>query len=187
MRDTVEGSDEPPPFEDPGGLLVDGLVATAIMLAYLLVPIVAFLVVVVPALLAVVAGDVGLLAGLAGLLGALLVSAVLFAGFGYAAAAGLVAFAHRGSMRAAFSPDLVGVLLNGEYVRAHLGAILVALGAGAIKLVVGLIPVVNLLLVVLVPLLVKYVWVVWARLWAEAYAEALDLESEPRATAELPA
>lgn len=175
MRQTLDGNDEPPTFTKWSELLKDGILATIIILLYQLVPIVAFVVILVPSLLAMLQGDQGLVAGLMAILGGILFTGLLVAVFGYAAAAGLVAFAHKDSLKAAFSPGLLPVLASWEYLLAHLGVVTVTLGAILVKLVIGVIPVVNLLLVVVAPFLIEYIWVVWARLWATAYADVLDI------------
>lgn len=172
MRRTVAGDEEPPELDEWDELLVEGAQATVILLIYKAIPIAAVIVYFVPEFLATVSeGD--LIGILWTLLSAVVLYGALFALFGYGAAAGLVAFAETGSMTAAFSPRLARVLLSWTYLVAYLKVLFVTAAVIALKFAIGVVPVVNALLVVIAPFLVKYVWVVWARLWADAYAEVM--------------
>lgn len=175
MRRTVEGDDEPPELDGWNQLLVEGAQATVILGVYKAIPIAAVIIYFIPEFLATVSeGDlVGILWAL---LSAVVLYGALFALFGYAAAAGLVAFAETGSMAAAFSPRLARVLFSRAYLVAYIKVLLVTAAVVALKFAIALVPGVNVLLVVIVPFLVKYVWVVWARLWADAYADAMGSE-----------
>ena len=172
MRRTVAGDDEPPSFEEWKPLVVDGAKATLLLGIYKLIPVTAVFVYFLPEFIAALSSG-----ALTEILWTLVIAAVtysvLFAAFGYLAAAGLVAFAESGQMRAAFSPRLARVLVSPVYATAYVQVLAIAAAAVGLKFVIALIPGVNLLLVVLVPFLVKYVWVVWARLWAAAYADVL--------------
>lgn len=172
MRRTVAGDAEPPELDRWDELLVEGAQATVILGIYKAIPIAAVVVYFVPEFLATVStGD------LTGILWALLSAVVLYGGlfalFGYAAAAGLVAFAETGSMAAAFSPRLARVLFSRTYLAAYLKVLLVTAAVVALKFAIAFVPGVNVLLVVIVPFFVKYVWVVWARIWADAYATVM--------------
>jgi len=172
MRRTVAGDEEPPELDGWRELLVEGAQATAILLAYKAIPIIAVMVYFVPGFLETVSEGnfVGILWAL---LSAVVLYGALFALFGYAAAAGLVAFAETGSMAAAFSPRLAQVLFSLTYLVAYLKVLLVAAAVVGLKFAIGLVPPLTPLLIIVAPFLVKYVWVVWARLWADAYAEVM--------------
>lgn len=189
MRRTVAGDPEPPGFDNWSGLLHDGIRASLIILVYLAIPLLVFFLFAVPPLIGIVGSVMsgsgpGIGASLAGLAGALLVSGLLVVVFGYAGAAGMAAFAHNGTMRAAFSRDVLAVMTSSNYLVAHINVLIVSIAASiftsVVTAVVAFIPVVNLLLLVVHPFVLKYVWVVWSRLWADAYAEALDISPDRR-------
>lgn len=172
MRRTVAGDEKPPELDGWRELLVEGAQATVILLIYKAIPIAAVVVYFVPELLATVS-EGNLIEILWTLLSAVVVYGALFALFGYGAAAALVAFAETGSMAAAFSPRLARVLFSWTYLVAYLKVLFVTAAVIALKFAIGAVPIVNTLLIVIAPFLVKYIWVVWARLWADAYAEVM--------------
>lgn len=172
MRETIDGVDEPPTYADPGELAADGGKAALVLLAYLLVPTVVFWVLVGTTVVGALSGNVGLGSAIVAILVGLLIALAVLALFTYVGAAGLAAFASTGSLGAAFSPSIFGVLVSRAYFKAWVFVWIVSTGAGLILSVIGAIPVLNLVLVVLAPMKVKYVGTVYARLWAQAYAAA---------------
>lgn len=184
IRTTIQGDTEPPEFEDWAALLADGTKATVIHGVYLFVPVLLFFAMVVPTLSAMVSGDIGILAGLTGLLGSLLITALVFAVFLYAASAAHMVFAYTGRMRSAFTTDVITVAASRQYVAAHLGSLVVLGTAALLKTIIAAIPIVHFLLLFIAPFLVKYSLTVSARLYGQAAAE--NLVSSP-ASAPTPA
>lgn len=177
MRRTVAGEPEPPEFEDWGTLVTDGLKAGVILVAYLLVPILAFLTLVVSTVVGGLSSGADIAAILGGVLFGLVVSTLLLVAFMYVGAAGLARFASTGSVAAAFSPSLLSVLVSGAYLKAWVFVLVVSTLSGIVTSVIALIPVVNVTLVVLGPVQVKYVGTVYARYWAQGYAGAMGVET----------
>jgi hypothetical protein len=139
----LAGSDDPPPFEDWQTLLVDGVKATVVLLAYLVVPMA-----VATVLLAVIAGAVGFrfprgvftLSSVTAIGGAAIIVALLLAGLllllAYLAPAALVHLARTRRLGAAFDVDDVRGLARADtYGSAWLLAVAV-FAANAVVLVI---------------------------------------------------
>ncbi|WP_224447547.1 DUF4013 domain-containing protein [Haloprofundus salilacus] len=127
------GDEDPPAFEDWGGLLVDGLKATVITVAYSFVPVA----IVAVMLLVVLGGGSaggnagGLLAGV-GLLGMLLVLPAALV-VTYLLPAALINFAREDSLGAAFDfSTLKPVLLSQQYIVATVLVFVVSIVGGMI-------------------------------------------------------
>lgn len=185
MRSTIEGDDECPPGVTSGNtwaLMGDGFKLLSIFLIYNLVPILVFLFLVGGSMVAIVQGEGGV--GLLGLLGGLVLSVVLFAAFNFTFGAAAANFAATGSFAAGFSPDVLTVMTSGAYIKAKLVLGGLLLGVIVLKSIIAVIPIVHFLLFLIAPLMVKYVNVVAARLWAKAYRETMettDQQAEPQA------
>lgn len=158
--ESVDAGDDhvPPPFEDWEGLIVDGLKAAVIGIAYGLVPSVIFTLAVLAFLLPVatsdgptgwVAGALGLVVGLV----VILLAAIVSLAFAYVLPAGLVAFARTGRLDAAFSLATIRrIATHGDYAAAWLVAFVISVGADVIA---GLL-VLTTVGAVLVPFLAFY-------------------------------
>ncbi|GAB7091149.1 DUF4013 domain-containing protein [Halorubrum luteum] len=128
LESTVAGEETPPEFEEWGDLLVRGIVATVIALAYVILPMIAYalFVMVVIGTGGVIGGDAGALIGGLGLLGALAFIPVVFLAY-YAVPAALTAYAVRDDAAAAFDIGLLKpTLLSVDYLVAVLMPLVVA-------------------------------------------------------------
>lgn len=128
LESTVAGEETPPEFEEWGDLLVRGIVATVIALAYVILPMIAYalFVMVVIGTGGVIGGDAGALIGGLGLLAALAFIPVVFLAY-YAVPAALTAYAVRDDAAAAFDIGLLKpTLLSVDYLVAVLMPLVVA-------------------------------------------------------------
>jgi len=170
LETTVEGAEEPPAFEDWGTLLVRGVVASVIVIAYTLVPVLAYLVVLIVFFGAggIIGGDVGALVGVAGVLAALGLIPVVLVVY-YAVPAALTAYATQGSIGAAFDVSVLKpVLLRSEYLIAVLAPLVVAVLLWIVTAVLA-VTIVGLLLV---PFVQFYGQVAVFRMFGTAFATA---------------
>ena len=168
LETTVEGADEPPAFENWGTLLVRGVVATVITLAYTFVPVLAYLVVLAVFFGAggIVGGDLGALVGVAGALAALGLIPVVLVVY-YAVPAALTAYATRGSIGAAFDVSVLKpVLLRPEYLVAVLAPLVVAVLLWVVTVVLA----VTIIGLLLVPFVQFYGQVAVFRMFGAAFA-----------------
>jgi len=148
---TMHGDEHLPDFDDWGELLVDGVQAFAVTLAYGFVPAVVAAVVVGGGILSftVVEGpEAGGTAldgfGIAVLAAGSLLAFVLGLLAAYVVPAAVAAFAETGRVAAAFSiSDLRPVLTSGTYATAWLSAFAILVGAGLLASAVNAIPVVG--------------------------------------------
>lgn len=172
VRDRIAGGDAPPRFEDWGALLVDGLRVWAVGLVYAIVPTVLALGVFGGAVASMATGsDVGLVVGLLGLGFGGLVLLVVWLAFYYLFPASLAGLAATGRLGGAFDVDVVrAVVTSRAYAVPWLWSVLVGVVAGAVGGAISVLPVVGW---IASALLVFYVEVVVAALWAAGYADAL--------------
>jgi hypothetical protein len=177
IRDSLDGVEEPPQFEDWGPLFVEGLQAFVVGLVYMLVPLVVTGITVGGSIIALATGSqAGAVAGLAGLFGGLALSAVLSLVFGYLAVAAVVNFAKEGSIGAAFDVETIRtVAFDSRYAVAWASALVVFLGAAVI---VGVLNTVPLLGTVAGAFVFFYADVVAANLWADGFAQATDVPED---------
>ena len=172
LERTVAGDEVPPEFAEWGDLLVNGLVGTVILIAYTIVPVIAYsiLVAVVFGAGGAIGGDAGALVGVVGLLLALGFIPVLFL-IDYAVPAALTAYAARGELGAAFDVGLLKpTLLSTEYLVAVLMPIVVAIVTWILTGVLA-VTVVGLLLV---PFVQFYGQVAVFRMFGTAFASVND-------------
>lgn len=140
LRSVEAGEETPPTFGDWGDLLVDGLKAFAIVLAYSVVPLVVLGVTAGGVAVAAVTGDVrpGAIAG--AFLG-FAVSGLLWLVAFYVIPAALASFAREGRLGAAFDVSVLrGVVLDGRYATAWLVALALFVVAGVVVGVLNAIP-----------------------------------------------
>ncbi len=169
MRQRLDGDPEPPSFSDPGSMLIDGIKGSIIVGVYGIIPIIAFVVFVLGSITAIIDGNFQ--QGLGSLLTGLVIWLGLSALFGYAGSAGMARFAETGSMLSGFSPKLARVLVSGTWFVAWVKVWIVAGIAGAISIVIALIPVIQLITVVVTPVKIKYLGTVFSKQFADAYAK----------------
>ena len=151
LERTMHGDEQPPEVDDWGGLLVDGIQAFAITLAYVFVPAAVGAAVVVGGVLSfAVVGGSGAGSGAAGgagvavlVVGSLLTLALSLLA-AYVIPAAIAAFAETGRIGAAFSAaDLRPALTSGTYATAWAVAFAVVVGAGLAAGALNAIPVVG--------------------------------------------
>ncbi|MWV64764.1 DUF4013 domain-containing protein [Halorubrum sp. JWXQ-INN 858] len=177
LESTVAGSDTPPEFTDWGTLLVRGIVATVIGLAYTLLPMIAYgvFVVLVIGTGGAIGGDAGALIGGLGLLAALGFLPVIFVVY-YAVPAALTAYAVEGNAKAAFDPSLLKpTLLSVEYLVAVLMPLVVTF---VLWIATGVLAV-TIVGLLLVPFLQFYGQVAVFRMFGTAFADQSDRLSTP--------
>lgn len=167
---------EPPAFEDWGDLLVDGIKASVVGLAYALVPLVLMFTTtgVLSAGSSAGGNAGGVLAGL-GALGFLVVVLLLFA-LQYALPAALTNMGREGSIGAAFDFDaLKPVLTSGEYLKAVLLTFGVALVGGIAFSVFALVTLGVGYLVA--PFFYFWLYLAGSYLFGTAFGDAVETES----------
>ncbi|MBB6646287.1 DUF4013 domain-containing protein [Halobellus ruber] len=151
LERTMHGDEHPPAFDEWGDMLVDGVKAFAITLAYGLVPAVLAVVVVAGSILpftvvegpgaaGTAAGGLGLVVLLVGGLLALVTALVA----AYVVPAAIAALAETGEVTAGFSVSrLRPALLSGTYAIAWLWAFAVVVGAGLLTGALNAIPIIG--------------------------------------------
>lgn len=171
------GDDEPPAFDDWAGLLVDGLKAAVVAVAYGIVPFAAAVAFFVPVSVGTAAGgngSPGVLAGV-GVLAVLLLVVVALV-VAYVVMAALSTFAVEGRLAAAFDLRRVArFAASGPYLAAVLLAIAVQVLLGVATLA-AVVFTFGLALLVLVPLgafLQFWLYLVTVHLFGAAYREAM--------------
>jgi len=171
IRDSLEGSAEPPAFEDWGSLLRKGILGWVIGIIYLIVPILIALVTVGGSIAAMATGSrAGQAAGLAGMFGGLGVSAILSLIFGYFAVVGLVNFARTDEFGAAFDFSTIRqVAFDSDYFVPWLLSIGVFIVASILS---GILNVVPFLGAIVAAFVFFYADVVAATLWADGFTSA---------------
>ncbi|WP_058366323.1 DUF4013 domain-containing protein [Haloparvum sedimenti] len=172
LETTVAGAEDPPEFEEWGDLLVKGIVATAIALAYTIVPLLVYFVFVFVVLGAggAIGGDAGALVGSLGAIAALAFLPVLFLVY-YAVPAALTAYAARDSAGAAFDVSILRpVLFSTEYLVAVLLPIVVTFVLWIATLVLAF----TVVGIVLLPFLQFYGQVAIFRMFGTAFASVSD-------------
>ncbi|SNR30199.1 DUF4013 domain-containing protein [Halorubrum vacuolatum] len=172
LESTVHGEDIPPAFTDWGTLLVRGVIATLIGIAYAIVPLVGYslLVVVVLGAGGAVGGDAGVFIGGLGLLAALAFIPVVLLIY-YAVPAALTAYAVDNRIGAAFAPSrLAPTLLSVEYLIAVLMPLVVSLILWAVTGVLAI----TVIGLVLIPFVQFYGQVAIFRMFGRAFAAQDD-------------
>ena len=145
LRGGIDGTEEPPVFDDWGTLLKEGVVALVIVLVYQLIPLLVFFLTVGGSLAAFATGsEVGAGVGIAGLLGGLALSTLLALAFGYVTLIGLANYAHVGTLGSAFDFDVIrSVALDGAYAIPWLYGVGVLVAAAIVASVLGVVPFVG--------------------------------------------
>ncbi|WP_435193932.1 DUF4013 domain-containing protein [Natronomonas sp. EA1] len=133
LRHTMEGEEAPPRFAEWGALLVDGLKAFVVLLAYFIVPAIIVGLSVGGVALAAITGGEPSLAALGGAFIGLSVAGLLALALWYVAPAGLANFAKTGSLSAAFAVgELKQAAFSASYAKHWALALVVLLIAGAL-------------------------------------------------------
>lgn len=175
MRRTLDGDETCPPGiteGDIGELMADGAKLLGLAIVYHAIPVVVFFSLAGGSLAALLGGEI--VAGFLGLLTSAFVSLVLFAIFHYAFGAAAVNFVANDSLLAAFSADVLQVMISPAYISAKLTYFVIGFGVLLVKVVLAAIPLVHFVVPVLMPLVVKYANVAVPHLWTKAYLEAVD-------------
>jgi len=176
IRSRYDGEPVPPSFGDWEALLMDGLKAVVIGFVYMLVPmLVAFITIGGTVLAAVSGGRAGGAAAFGGLVTGFLLVLVLGLLFGYIAVAGVLNFAHEGSIGAGFDFDRITTLAtSGDYIVAWAAAIGVSIAVSVVSGALNFVPVLGQIASVFVAF---YGQMVMAYLWADGYTSTFDVES----------
>lgn len=187
IQSRYEGEAAPPSFEDWETLLVDGAKAVAIGLVYMVVPLLVGIITIGGAILAAVSGGrAGGAAAFGGIVTGFLLTTVLALVFGYIAAAGVLNFAHEGSIRAGFDFDRITTLAtSGDYIVAWAATIGVSIVISVVSGALGFVPILGQIASVFVAF---YGQLVMAYLWADGYTATFDVapESATRTVADTP-
>ncbi len=172
LRGGIDGTEEPPVFDDWGTLLKEGVVALVIVLVYQLIPLLVFFLTVGGSLAAFATGsEVGAGVGIAGLLGGLALSTLLALAFGYVTLIGLANYAHVGTLGSAFDFDVIrSVALDGAYAIPWLYGVGVLLAAAIVASVLGIVPFVGAIAGVFVTF---YGQVAAAWVWGQGFGDAI--------------
>jgi hypothetical protein len=172
LETTIGGDDTPPEFTDWGDLLAKGALGTVIVLAYTVIPVVAYAAVVAVAAgtSGAIGGDAGALVGVVGVLLAVAFIPVLFLVY-YAVPAALSAYAARGRLGAAFDTDLLKpALFSTEYLIAVLSPIVVAV----IVWIATALLAITVVGIILLPFVQFYGQVAVFRMFGSAFASVND-------------
>jgi hypothetical protein len=200
LRTTIDGEEEPPVFEDWEALLVDGLKATGVALAYFAVPVIVSILLAVSVLFTVSttvvvseAGDVvaepAAVAG-GGLIVLLFLVGTIFSVFwslaaAYVLPASLARLATTDRIGAAFQfREIWTTVKTGGYAVPWLLALAVSIAAGFVVGVVSLIPAIG---AVAVAFVYFYTNVVAFRLYGEGVVRATPVETVPETETSKPA
>lgn len=169
LRANLEGEPEPPTFGDWGELLVDGVKASVILLAYMLVPLVVMFVTVGGAVTAMATGgEMAPAMGAGSMTAGMLLTLVLAVAFGYLSAVGLVNFAREERLGAAFDADVIrDVGLDADFAVPWLLSVVVFVAASLLNVV----PLVGALLSAFTGF---YAWIVATRLWPDGFEKTLE-------------
>lgn len=174
VRARLDGDPVPPTFGDWGELLADGLKAFVIYVIYLLVPTIVFVVTVGGAIAAAATGgEEGIPAAITGAIGGFLISFLLSLIFGYFAAVGIVNFARRDSVGAAFDfGTIIDVATDMEFLVAFLIAVAVAIGFGIVNGALNVVPILGTIAGIFV---IFYGQIVTAYIWTEGFVDATGM------------
>lgn len=133
LRATMNGEETPPRFEEWGDLLVDGLKAFVVLLAYFIVPALIVGASIGGVAMSALAGGDPSFAALGGAFIGLSLAGLLALALWYVAPAGLANFAKTGSLSAAFAVgDLKQAALSAGYAKHWALAFVVLLISGAV-------------------------------------------------------
>lgn len=173
-REAMEGSAEPPAFENWGELFVDGIKAFVIVTVYQIIPLAVFAVVGGGSIVAMLSGsEAGAGVGLLGLLGAFAIYGVLALVFGYFGLAGLMNFVATGSVGAGFDVGtIIDVATDRDWLTAWAYVIGINIAFSVVFGVIGAIPIVNFLLLFAAPFASFYLGVVMYRIWGQGFVAA---------------
>jgi hypothetical protein len=174
LRDGIEGTEEPPVFDDWGTLLKEGVVAFVIVLVYQLIPLLVFFLTVGGSLAAIASGsEAGAGVGIVGLFGGLALSTLLALAFGYVTLIGLANYAHVGTLGSAFDLDLIrSVATDRAYAIPWLYGVGVFLAAAIVASVLGIVPFVGAIAGVFVTF---YGQVAAAWVWGKGFGDATGI------------
>jgi hypothetical protein len=151
IRSTMHGDEQPPVFDEWGDMVVDGLKAAVVAIAYGIVPTIIAGIIVGGSIFTLVVGGNANSGGLAALGGigvflGLLVAFVLGLLAAYVIPAAVANFAEKDSLGAAFSlSDLRPVLASGKYFTAWISGFAVIFVAGLVAGVLNVIPILGLI------------------------------------------
>lgn len=173
IRESREGTQDPPSFEDWGDLFVEGLQVFVIGLVYMLIPLIVAAVTIGGAILAILTGtDLGMAVGAGGLIFGPLLTMLLTLVFGYVAVAAIVNFALEETFGAAFDlQTLKSAVLHRDYAVAWILSVVVLVAGAVLGGVISEIPWIGPIIAAFVGF---YAAMVAAVLWGDAFSDAVD-------------
>jgi hypothetical protein len=180
IRAGMEGTDEPPVFDEWESLLKEGVLAAVIAFVYQLIPLIVFGIAVGGSIVAFATGSrTGAGAGLLGLFGGMFVSWLLSLVFGFIGFAGVANYAREGSFSAGFDFDVItDVVTSRPYLMAWLYVIVLNI---VVAVVVGVLNVVPFLGAIVGAFVSFYALVIAGWLWGDGFAEATGARTESEA------
>lgn len=163
MRGGLEGSAEPPSFDDWGEMAKDGLFGLIIMFVYQIIPMVVLIgLTFVSGGLMATGSEAGAGLGLLGFLLSYVVYFALFLVFIYVGAAGVVNYAREGTIGAGFDFGVITpVVTSGEWLKAFLFYFVMLVVANVLSI-----------FVITAPFVSFYALSASSRGWGEAFASA---------------
>ncbi|MFP8957310.1 DUF4013 domain-containing protein [Natrialbaceae archaeon A-CW3] len=173
IRESREGSQDLPSFDDWGDLFVEGLQVFVIGLVFMLIPLVVAAVTIGGAVLAMLTGtDLGMVVGAGGLVLGLLLSMLLTLVFGYVAVAAIVNFALEETFSAAFDlQTLKSAMLHRDYAVAWILSVVVLIAGAVLGGLISEIPWIGSIIAAFVGF---YAAMVAAVLWGDGFSDAMD-------------
>lgn len=182
LKETIEGSEEPPAWEDWGELFVDGLKSMIVSFVYAIVPTAVIFGIGFAVLGVGAAGESGLVAGF-GLMFFLLLIPIMFLVY-YLVPAALANMAIQDSIGAAFDfSTLKDVVLSGNYFIAVLMPIVVGTIVNVVSTFLGF----TVIGYVFVPFVAFYGQVAIFRMFGTAFAEEMQTTSTTSTSPAAPA
>lgn len=177
LRAGIDGTEEPPVFDDWGTLLKEGVVAFVIVLIYQLIPLIVFFLTVGGSIAAIGTGsEAGAGIGIVGLLGGLALSTLLALVFGYVTLIGLANYAHEGTFGSAFDLDMIrSVATDSAYAIPWLYGVGVLIAAAVVASLLGIVPILGAIVGVFVTF---YGQVAAAWVWGMGFGDAAGLGGE---------
>jgi len=174
LRSGIDGTEQPPVFDDWGTLLKEGVVAFVVVLVYQLIPLLVMAVTVGGSLAAFATGsEAGAGVGILGMLGGLALSTLLALVFGYVTLIGLANYAHVGTFGAAFDLDVIRpVATDRAYAVPWLYGVGVLFAAAVVASLLGFVPVLGAIVGVFVTF---YGQVAAAWIWGKGFGDATGL------------
>lgn len=174
-RESMDGAETAPAFNDWGTLFIDGLKMTVVIIIYQIVPLVVFAVLLLVSTALIGTGNetvagLGLFGLLIAVAGYMLFSLV----FGYVGLAGVMNLAREDSIGAAFDVERLKTAVSSkEWAIAWVYAFIAQFVVNVILGIIGAIPIIGLVVLLIAPFTTVYIGMVTFRLYGEGFEAAL--------------